>query len=214
MQVCQVFNKINLTCSLSASVIDKRVPYTFYAKHAWVIFFLEDRDLIFSLFVNRDLSTGLLHFLSIYRTNSALRSNLLNLRCRFPGVLFISRCFEFWKQCVRSHLGLNRRKLGLQIAICKYPFRNNQPLPPCYLLSSMLRLTTFIRYEIIIICAKCGARALSLTFEKPEVFLWKLIGSVHTDPSGQIFYSLCMISVCSLHLLFALLTGKNYVQHR
>ena len=161
MQVCQVFNKINLTCSLSASVIDKRVPYTFYAKHAWAIFFLVDRDLIFSLFVNRDSSTWLLHFLSIYRTNSALRSNLSNLRCRFPGVLFISCCYEFWKWCVQSHLGLNRRKLGLQIAICKYPLRINQPepLPPCYLLSSMLRLITFIHYEIIIMYTECGACA-------------------------------------------------------
>ena len=43
-----MFDKINLTCSLSASVIDKRVPYTFYAKHPWAIFFLVDRDLIFS----------------------------------------------------------------------------------------------------------------------------------------------------------------------
>ena len=83
-----MFNKINLTCSLSASVIDKRVPYTFYAKHARAIFFLVDRDFIFSSFVNRDSSTWLLHFLSIYRTNSALRSNLSNLRCRFPGHAF------------------------------------------------------------------------------------------------------------------------------
>ena len=29
----------------------------------------------------------------------------------------------------------------------------------CYLLSSMLKLTTFIHYELIIINAKCGARA-------------------------------------------------------
>ena len=93
MQVCQVFNKINLTCSLSASVIDKRVPYTFYAKHARAIFFLVDRDLIFSLFVNRDSSTWLLHLLSIYRTNSALRRNLSNLRCRFPGRAFHLQLF-------------------------------------------------------------------------------------------------------------------------
>ena len=141
-----MFDKIYLTCSLSASMIDKRVPYTFYAKHARAIFFLVDRDLIFSLFVNRDSSTWLLHLLSLFRTNSALRSNLSKLRCRFIGVLFISRCFEFWKWCVRSHLGLNRRKPGLEIALCKYPFGNNQPeaLPPCYLLSSMLRLITFI----------------------------------------------------------------------
>ena len=104
IQVCQVFDKINLTCSLSTSVIDKRVPYTFCAKHPWAIFFLVDRDLIFSfiylfiyLFVNRDSSTWLLHFVSMFRTNSALRTNLSKLRCRFPGVLFISRCFEFWK---------------------------------------------------------------------------------------------------------------------
>ena len=79
----------------------------------------------------------------------------------FQVVLFISRCFEFWKWCVRSHLGLNRRKLGLQIAICKYPLRINQPepLPPCYLLSSMLRLITFIHYEIIIMYTECGACA-------------------------------------------------------
>ena len=48
IQVCQVFDKINLTCSLSTSVIDKRVPYTFCAKHPWAMFFLVDRDLIFS----------------------------------------------------------------------------------------------------------------------------------------------------------------------
>ena len=30
---------------------------------------------------------------------------------------------------------------------------------PCYLLSSMLKLTTFIHYEITIIYTKCGARA-------------------------------------------------------
>ena len=88
IQVCQVFDKINLTCSLSASVIDKRVPYTFYAKHAWAIFFLVDRDLIFSLFMNRDSSTWLLHLLSMFRTNSALRSNLSKLRCWFPGRAF------------------------------------------------------------------------------------------------------------------------------
>ena len=29
----------------------------------------------------------------------------------------------------------------------------------CYLLSSMLKLTTFIHYELIIINAKCSARA-------------------------------------------------------
>ena len=53
------------------------------------------------------------------------------------------------------------RELGWLVAICKYPLRNNQPepLPPCYLLSSMLKLTTFIHYEITIIYTKCGARA-------------------------------------------------------
>ena len=37
----------------------------------------------------------------------------------------------------------------------------NQPelMLPCYLLSSMLKLTTFIHYEIITIYTKCGARA-------------------------------------------------------
>ena len=47
MQVCQVFDEINKTCSLSASVIDKRSPSTIYVKHDWTIFFLVDRDLTF-----------------------------------------------------------------------------------------------------------------------------------------------------------------------
>ena len=53
------------------------------------------------------------------------------------------------------------QELGWLVAICKYPLRNNQPepLPPCYLLSSMLKLTTFIHYEIIIIYTKCGVLA-------------------------------------------------------
>ena len=53
------------------------------------------------------------------------------------------------------------QELGWLVAICKYLLRNNQPEPlqPCYLLSSMLKLTTFIHYEIIIIYTKCGARA-------------------------------------------------------
>ena len=50
------------------------------------------------------------------------------------------------------------QELGWLVAICKYPLRNNQPepLPPCYLLSSMLKLITFIHYEIIIIYTKSG----------------------------------------------------------
>ena len=43
----------------------------------------------------------------------------------------------------------------------KYLLRNNQPEPlqPCYLLSSMLKLTTFIHYEIIMISTKSGIGA-------------------------------------------------------
>ena len=57
-----------------------------------------------------------------------------------------------WKLC---------QELGWLVAICKYPLRNNQPelLPPCYLLSSMLKLTTFIHKEIIIIYTKSGVGA-------------------------------------------------------
>ena len=105
MQVCQVFDKINLTCSLSASVIDKRVPYTFYAKHAWAIFSLVDRDLIFpySKIVIRPLGcftffryiVPILHYAVIYQI----------FVVGFQVVLFISRCFEFWKRCIRSRLG-------------------------------------------------------------------------------------------------------------
>ena len=37
MQVCQVFDEINKTCPLSASVIDKRTPIL--VEHAWASFF-------------------------------------------------------------------------------------------------------------------------------------------------------------------------------
>ena len=53
------------------------------------------------------------------------------------------------------------QELGWLVAICKYPLRNNQPepLPAYYLLSYMLKLTTFIQYEIIIIYTKSSVGA-------------------------------------------------------
>ena len=53
MQVCQVFDEINKTCSLSTSVINKRAPILFTRSMLGRVFFLVDRDLNFSLFVNR-----------------------------------------------------------------------------------------------------------------------------------------------------------------
>ena len=44
----------------------------------------------------------------------------------------------------------------IQISVEKY---KPEPLQPCYLLSSMLKLTTFIHYEIIMIYTKSGIGA-------------------------------------------------------
>ena len=53
------------------------------------------------------------------------------------------------------------QELGWLVAIYKYLLRNSQPEPlqPCYLLSSMLKLTTFIHYKIIMIYTKSGIGA-------------------------------------------------------
>ena len=81
----------------------------------------------------------------------------------FPMYCF-SHCFLYSRtECIMKYGAVRKlyQEIGWLVAICKYPLRNNQPepLPPCYLLSSMLKLTTFIHYEIIIIYTKCRVRA-------------------------------------------------------
>ena len=75
-----------------------------------------------------------------------------------------SHCFLYSRTEYIMKYGAVRKlyqELGWLVAIYKYLLRNNQPEPlqPCYLLSSMLKLTTFIHYKIIMIYTKSGIGA-------------------------------------------------------
>ena len=72
-----------------------------------------------------------------------------------------------------------------------------------------------MRYALFGMVTPCKqALAGRVTFERPEVFLWKLIKecpylSERLDFQQSVFYF-----YLSLQLLFTLLRGKNYVQYR